>query len=174
MSMPSSEGISICSRESIEMIYAYKLENTINGHVYIGITADPHARLESHIASCLGGDQRLLYQAMRRHGMSNFVFEVIAQTINDQDKWELEKQLVRQYESDILGYNMNKGGNDASHLMGTAPARLVSTGEHIGQVSLTDPRWELFEIESVASNVDHQFSKTDMVIKRVSELNRIV
>uniref|UniRef100_A0AAU8KWQ7 Homing endonuclease with GIY-YIG motif n=1 Tax=Serratia phage Kevin TaxID=3161161 RepID=A0AAU8KWQ7_9CAUD len=149
------------------MIYAYKLENTVNGRVYIGITSDPHARLNGHINSCLSGDDRLLYQAMRHHGMSNFCFEVIAQTDDDSNKWELEKQLVRQYESDIIGYNMNKGGNDASHLMGTTPARLVSTGEHIGQVSLTDPRWELCEIESVSSNVAHRFSTSDMIIKRV-------
>lgn len=149
------------------MIYAYKLENTVNNRVYIGITSDPHARLNGHINCCLSGDDRLLYQAMRSHGMNNFVFEVIAQTNDDSNKWELEKQLVLQYESDVIGYNMNKGGNDASHLMGTAPARLVSTGEHIGQVSLTDPRWELCEIESVSCNVAHRFPTSEMFVKRV-------
>lgn len=150
------------------MIFAYKLENKVNGSVYIGITEDPESRFANHVWCCRNGDERLLYRAMRKYGMNNFEFEIIAQTPVHEYKWELENILVLQYESHVLGYNMNKGGTDASHLVGTAPARLVSTGEIIGQVSLTDPRWELCEIESVTSGVINHFCMSGFSIKRTS------
>lgn len=153
------------------MIFAYKLENMINGLIYIGITENPEIRFYNHISACKNNNQQLIYRAMRKYGMNNFKFEVIAQTPIHEYKWELEQLLISQYESHIIGYNMNMGGNDASHLTGKAPARIVSTGEHIGQISLTDPRWELFEIESVNNMVDHNFSTNHILVKRFVSLD---
>ena len=127
---------------------AYKIENKINGMVYIGVTDNPESRWNDHIASAFKYNENTdLYHAMRYFGIDNFQFQVIAQT-DVIHKWDLEKLLIEQYGSFEFGYNMTLGGNDRSNLKGTAPARVISTGEHIGQVPLTDPRWE-YEIESV-------------------------
>lgn len=130
------------------IVSAYKIENIINGMIYIGVTNDPAARWSAHLNSAFHTKENTdLYRAMRRFGAGAFEFTVISQT-DVVHKWELEKLLVAQYDSCNYGYNMNHGGNDRSHLAGTAPARIIATGEHIGQVKLTDPRWE-YEIESV-------------------------
>lgn len=127
---------------------AYKIENKLNGMVYIGVTDDPESRWNEHIASAFKYNlPTALYRSMRRYGLENFDFQVIAQT-DVVHKWDLEKILIEQYDSFEFGYNMTLGGNDRSNLRGTAPARIIATGEHIGQVPLTDPRWE-YEIESV-------------------------
>ncbi|URQ09051.1 hypothetical protein BRM13314_00126 [Salmonella phage BRM 13314] len=127
---------------------AYKIQNKITGMVYIGVSDDPHSRWNAHITSAFRYNEPTeLYQSMRKYGIDAFDFQVIAQT-DIVHKWELEKLLIEQYDSFNCGYNMTLGGNDRSNLKGTAPARIISTGEHIGQVSLTDPRWE-YEIESV-------------------------
>ena len=104
---------------------------------------------------------------MRKYGPNGFTFLVIAQT-DEVHKWELERQLIAQYNSYEMGYNMNKGGNDGSHLVGKAAAKLTATGEHIGVVSLIDPRWELCEIEPVRNNVDHGFDLTKLTIRRLT------
>lgn len=127
---------------------AYKIENKINGFIYIGVTNDPEARWSAHLNSAFRyNENTTLYRAMRHFGAEAFEFTVIAQT-DIVHKWELEKLLIEQYGSFEFGYNMTLGGNDRSNLKGTAPARVIATGEHIGQVPLTDPRWE-YEIESV-------------------------
>ncbi|URQ08752.1 hypothetical protein BRM13312_00126 [Salmonella phage BRM 13312] len=150
------------------MIYAYKIEMVCNGKVYIGVTNHPQRRYDQHFSNAFHhGVQSELYDAMRKYGTSGFTFVVIAQT-DEVHKWELEKQLIAQYNSYEMGYNMNKGGNDGSHMLGKTAAKLTSTGEHIGLVSLIDPRWELCEIEPVLSNVDHGFDFSSMKIKRLT------
>lgn len=149
------------------MIYAYRIETINNGMVYIGVTNDPQRRYEQHFANAFQYNlQNELYEAMRKYGPSGFDFVVIAQT-DEVHKWELERQLIEQYNSFEMGYNMNKGGGDTSHLLGKAAAKLVSTGEHIGMVSLSDPRWEMCEIESINSQVNHQFDMSKMKVRRL-------
>ncbi|WVX98424.1 hypothetical protein PLAPEKGO_00126 [Klebsiella phage KP6] len=151
------------------MVYAYKIEMNANNKVYIGVTNDPQRRYEQHLANAFQYNvESELYDAMRKYGASAFTFVIIAQT-DEVYKWELEKQLIAQYDSYELGYNMNKGGNDGSHLVGKAAAKLTSTGEHIGMVSLIDPRWDLCEIEPVRNNVDHGFDLSKLTIKRLTD-----
>lgn len=150
------------------MIYAYKIEMIANNKVYIGVTNDPQRRYEQHFANAFQyGIESELYDAMRKYGPSGFTFLVIAQT-DEFHKWELERQLIAQYNSYEFGYNMNKGGNDGSHLVGKAAAKLTTTGEHIGMVSLTDPRWDLCEIEPIQNNVNHGFDFSKIKINRLT------
>jgi len=59
----------------------YKATNLINGKVYIGqTTQDFEAYKKSHINHALKGDSnRKFYQAIRKYGVSNFKWDIIAE-----------------------------------------------------------------------------------------------
>lgn len=94
----------------------YRIVNLINGKCYVGQTIkSPNERWAEHLQHYNGqheNDQRkVLYQAMRKYGIENFVFEVLQdniQTYEQLDKAEI--YWVDYYNSYYNGYNANKGG----------------------------------------------------------------
>lgn len=60
----------------------YKIENIVNGKVYIGQSVDIEARWAVHKSTALKSQQPL-YRAMRKYGLDNFVFSVLEETAPD-------------------------------------------------------------------------------------------
>ena len=94
----------------------YKIENTVNGKVYIGQTIrSPQKRWSQHKQAMKyeNGPQynNHLYSAMRLYGLENFTFEVIE---NCDDSYLDEKEIywIAQYNSNDadFGYNNTGGG----------------------------------------------------------------
>lgn len=94
--------------------YIYKIENQINGHVYIGQTKynckirwsshrNEYKRKSSH------NYNTYLYNAMRKYGIDAFDFSVIESCPDDQLN-DREKYWIEQYDSFNNGYNMTIGG----------------------------------------------------------------
>lgn len=92
----------------------YRITNLLNNKIYIGQTKDPKTRWSRHKS-----DARLdkkynwhLYDAMRKYGVDNFVFEVIAQTKFFEEVDRLEVLFIEQYRSTDknVGYNISAGG----------------------------------------------------------------
>lgn len=95
-------------------MYVYKITNTVNSFVYIGLTTrPPEKRWKEHLYSAKKTNRRL-YRAMRKHGIENFNFEVIA-TLKEFKKVELlfdiEEQYIKQNNSYWFGYNDTLGGS---------------------------------------------------------------
>ncbi len=92
---------------------AYKITNTENGKLYIGITKGVlRRRLAAHfnIAS-KNADNIAFYNAIRKYGKSVFVAEQIAEAKTIKELCELEKQLIIKFNSKLPnGYNTNDGG----------------------------------------------------------------
>ena len=60
------------------MIGIYKITNQVNGKVYIGQSVKIKSRWAQHKREVNSGNSNtLLYNAMRKHGIENFTFEVI-------------------------------------------------------------------------------------------------
>lgn len=97
------------------MSAVYQIINKKNGFVYVGMTTreNPEIRWNEHIKSAQDGVDRRLYRGMRKHGIENFDFQVIA-TFNDlKDKdiiFKVEKQYIKEKNSYWFGYNDTVGG----------------------------------------------------------------
>jgi group I intron endonuclease len=86
----------------------------INGKVYIGQSINPQARWRRHKSDArLGKDKKHFASAIRKHGVENFTFEVIAQAKNLEDIDQAEIDCIAQYKSSDknYGYNIALGGN---------------------------------------------------------------
>ena len=107
------------------MGWIYKIVNQINWKMYIGKTEhdNPFKRWEEHLRDykrprC---EKRPLYDAMKKYGVENFIFEPIGQFENGQVLCDKEKEYIALYRTyvgfkDCNGYNATLGGDGKSYL----------------------------------------------------------
>lgn len=96
----------------------YKITNTINGKIYIGISNDFPQRMRSHESKAFshGKEHGLyFYQAIRKYGWDNFTKEVLESNLSREDACNREQFYIEQYKSNFpnYGYNLTKGGDGA-------------------------------------------------------------
>lgn len=100
-----------------KIICIYRITNLINKKNYIGQTIDASKRWWQHKNEARKAEPSMIInKAMKKYGISNFKFEIIASCWNYQNANEVETLLVKQYESHIStgkGYNVSNGGNTA-------------------------------------------------------------
>lgn len=91
----------------------YKIENLINGKVYIGQSIEIEKRWQKHLNA---KDDFLIHKALRKYGKKNFSFTILEEcSLTDLD--EKENFWINQYQSLIpLGYNMIQGGSNGMGL----------------------------------------------------------
>ncbi len=93
-------------------MYLYKITNTLNGNVYIGITRTLiRDRWKAHVWSARNNIKTALYDAMRSYGIENFTIEAIKQFDCEQELLQAEKDTIKYYRK-LLGktYNILDGG----------------------------------------------------------------
>lgn len=88
----------------------YKITNTINTKVYIGIASCPDKRWTTHLRCARNGKQNKLYNAMRKYGVSAFSMHVLHWCDTRDDAYELEQFVVEIAGSREDGYNTTPGG----------------------------------------------------------------
>ena len=63
------------------VIYSiYKITNTINNKIYIGFTSNFELRKRKHLFDVVNGKCSYLHNAMRKHGINNFSWQIIYQS----------------------------------------------------------------------------------------------
>jgi group I intron endonuclease len=92
----------------------YKITCAITGKCYIGQTRQPPARRWSqHKQAAKKGGKMILYDAIRKHGVENFTFEIYCtcETLEELNKKEIE---VIRDENSLApnGYNAGLGGDN--------------------------------------------------------------
>jgi len=97
------------------MSAVYQIVNKKNGFVYVGMTtrANPYKRWNEHIKACNSGTDRRLYRGMRKYGIKNFEFQIIAtfDGLKDSDIiFKVERQYIKEKNSYWFGYNDTTGG----------------------------------------------------------------
>lgn len=101
----------------------YKIENKINGHIYIGQSTNINKRWKAEIASSNNitdtSYNTVLSQAFRKYGIENFDFQIIEECPKEQLN-EREIYWISYYNSFKDGYNSTKGGKQSS-----APQKLT-------------------------------------------------
>ena len=92
----------------------YKHTNKTNGKCYIGITgrANPNRRW------CGGAgysQNKYFYSAIQKYGWDGFEHSIIAEGLSLEEAYEMEKKLIKEYDSAnrLYGYNLDLGGNGA-------------------------------------------------------------
>ena len=89
----------------------YKIENKINGKVYIGQAKNFNLRMNSHRHSVNSGKNYYLYNAIRKYGWDNFTAEVIKDNIPKRHIAANERYYIRMYNCmSPNGYNLTSGG----------------------------------------------------------------
>ena len=91
----------------------YKITNQETGECYIGQAVDIRRRWMDHCKAGLGIDTpqgNQLYAAMQEYGLDAFSFELLLEC-ESKELNEKEKYFIELYNSNAIGYNMNKGVN---------------------------------------------------------------
>lgn len=94
----------------------YLLTNKINGKVYVGqtwLSFKKRIRREGQGYK----NSFYLYAAIQKHGVSNFEYTVLAETIDQDEANKLENDFIIKYDSRNLekGYNLKEGGWGGRH-----------------------------------------------------------
>ena len=96
------------------MYFLYIIANKITNKIYIGQTKYPEKRWKQHkhLANKKIKHQHI-HRAMNKYGIDNFTYEIIAQSINQEDADFAEIELIKQYDSrnPEIGYNFSAGGH---------------------------------------------------------------
>ena len=95
----------------VDIVGIYKITNKINGKVYIGQSVNIEHRWKVHLSRYRTGrnSHTRLYKAMKKHGIENFIFEIICQC-SENELDELEIFYIKKYDSYLHGYNGTLGG----------------------------------------------------------------
>lgn len=90
------------------MIGIYKIENKVNGKVYIGKSTDIEERWRQHVRMLNKGchHSTKLQVGVNGDGMDSFDFKVIESVDNDRNLASREKHYIDYYDSINNGYNM--------------------------------------------------------------------
>lgn len=93
----------------------YKITNSVNGKIYIGITTTAIGKRIACYKSSVKKDRPTSHRivlAMKKHGFENFKFEIIFETENKQVLKEKEIEFISLYNScdSKIGYNISPGG----------------------------------------------------------------
>lgn len=101
------------------MIGIYKITNIINGKCYIGQSVNIQKRFNAHKSVAFNPNSKcynyLLYRAIRKYGLNNFLFEILEECSEDKLD-EKEILYIAKYNAHgEKGYNLDDGGSQAKH-----------------------------------------------------------
>lgn len=101
--------------------YIYKIENLVNGKLYIGLTTrtNPNKRRSQHFHKLRYNihPNGYLQNAFNKYGENAFEFKCIDHALDKKSLDKLEKIYIEKYNSmnRIYGYNLKDGGFHAKH-----------------------------------------------------------
>jgi len=90
--------------------YIYKIENVVNGKVYIGQSVNPKGRFKAHTSLKDMNGSKEIKEDLKKYGAENFTLEILEEC---EDYNEKEKHYIKLYNSLITqqGYNIQEGGD---------------------------------------------------------------
>ena len=95
------------------MGYVYKINNTINGKAYIGISINEpeKGRIRLHLS---GHGNRILSRAVKKYGRDAFIYEILEENVFPELLSDLEVHYISTYNTVVPnGYNLTYGGERA-------------------------------------------------------------
>lgn len=136
----------------------YKIENKINGMVYIGRSSNIEERIHEHKKIYKSNKRKkYLYDEMNKYGIDNFDFSVLEECPKE-ETYEKEMYYIQKYDSYKNGYNKTHGGKDGM---------CSSLEDNIGEIVhlLKNTEMPIFEIAN-------KFDVTDALISMINNGKR--
>lgn len=154
----------------MKQIGIYKIENKINGKVYIGQSVDIKRRFRTHRYNAYNDENKdvydlYLYTAIRKYGKENFTYTII-ETCEEKLLNERERYWVSYYKSNQkdFGYNLSDGGD----------SRYVKELTH--NSNITAKKQKIDEIKDLLLNSDLSIQEIakqfNMTTTSISNINR--
>lgn len=122
------------------MIGIYKITNKINNKSYVGQSNDIERRFKEH-KTCGVSSRIPLDMAIAKYGKENFEYEVLEECLIEELNSK-ETYWIEALQTDLYGYNCNKGGDQAS------------IGESNGRAKLTEQ--DIIDIRTSYNNHEKQ------------------
>lgn len=92
----------------------YKIINSVNQKVYVGVTKQTiEKRLAGHFSCARNDGKTHLYSAMRQYGFENFSIHHIEYAETQEDLFLKEQYWIRELNTYCHGYNETRGGAGA-------------------------------------------------------------
>jgi group I intron endonuclease len=161
------------------MHFIYKITNQLDGKNYIGQTINPNYRWYQHrsYAGVTNKHKQYIHYAMSKHGIENFIFEVIATCLTQDDANETETAVIKQYDSmnNNHGYNLKCGGVNGSFSEETRQKLSKSYSKYIaehGHPALGTKRTPEQIQNLIQARKDHPVEYTDEIRQRISDAHR--
>jgi len=99
-------------------MYVYTIKNLVNGKMYVGQTVQINAKMRwySHCDMARKGKKSYLYDSMRKHGIENFLWEVVDRANNINELNDLETVWANKLrDQGITLYNNRETGGNKKH-----------------------------------------------------------
>jgi len=118
------------------MRYLYLITNLLNNKVYVGQSYSETERWRQHKYAARSKPRQYIDCAMKKYGISNFTYEVIANALTQDDGDFIEIELIKQFNSQnrMIGYNISPGG-DAAWNKGLQKEKHPMFGKHHSEES---------------------------------------
>jgi len=97
--------------------HLYRITNTVNDMVYIGVTKNPHTRMNAHACSKTP-TKSIIKNAIQKYGRDKFTLQVLL-TSTQEYCYEMERKAIDAYNTlKPNGYNICTGGLGAIGIFG--------------------------------------------------------
>lgn len=111
-----------------------------DGKVYIGATSRPPKVRWNY---GYGYRNSVFYTAVLKYGWNAILHEVISSDLNEEQAYDLEKKLIRDYNSTDpqRGYNVAAGGKGSTGVIISDKTRSRLVSSHLGKKNPHTPEW---------------------------------
>jgi group I intron endonuclease len=152
------------------MHYLYIITNVSTGKKYVGQTTDPIRRWITH--TTLTNPVQYIDRAIRKNGISNFVYEIVAMCLTQMDANETEDVLIKQYNSrdKQFGYNIKPGGKVATGWFHTEETKKKISESESGKILSKDTKIKMSQAQKVRVRLPIEFEKMAATKKKKNSL----
>jgi group I intron endonuclease len=156
--------------------HLYKITNTMNDMVYIGVTKNPKTRMNAHACS-LTPTKSIIKNAMKKYGRDKFNLQVLL-TSTQEYCYEMERKAIEAYNTlKPNGYNICTGGMGAIGIYGEKNGMFgrkhsPETLEKMRQTKLGKKVSEETKLKMRAAHEGRTFTSEHCESIRQSALNR--
>jgi len=145
----------------------YKITNTVNGRVYVGLSHSPLSRIKKHL-NCETGCIKL-HRAIKKYGKKCFIGDIIE---NNLESFELaaEREIfyIELYNSFLCGYNSTTGGEGIPGHKHSTETKLKMS-EKASNRKVSDKQREKFRIQALKGSEGYNKRYTSETRRKLSE-----
>ena len=160
----------------VKIIGIYKIENKIDGKIYIGQSMDITTRWTRHKRELNRGTHKNLYlqRAWNKYTEESFEFTIIFQC-NKCELDKIEKECIFHYDSNnyLKGYNQDSGGTQGKVLNKSVTDKIRTTRDYGNGVDKALTKKDIIDIRKLAYNgmciddITVKFESTRGIIKDI-------